>query len=195
MLVVVIGLVTLAQFILHGTWVLYTGFRFGWGPQENGLSLFVVGLASAVMQGLLLGWMLKRIGERQLVIGGMVSGLFAYTFYGLATQGWMMYAIIAANLLAFAVGPSLNAIVSKAADPRQQGLAMGSLSSLASLMAVIAPMIGAPLLAEVSHLPAGDWRIGAPFFLSAALQAAALVLAVTHFRRHRPVPHVSVDAP
>ena len=62
---------------------------------------------------------------------------------------------------------------------------MGSLSSLASLMAVIAPMMGAPLLAEVSHLPAGDWRIGAPFFLSAALQAAALALAVLHFRRHR----------
>ena len=195
MLVVVIGLVTLAQFILHGTWVLYTGFRFGWGPQENGLSLFVVGLASAVMQGLLLGWLLKRIGERRVVVAGMVSGLFAYTFYGLATQGWMMYAIIASNLLAFAVGPSLNAIVSKAADPRQQGLAMGSLSSLASLMAVIAPLLGAPLLAEVSHLPAGDWRIGAPFFLSAALQAAALVLAVIHFRRHRPAPHVAIDAP
>ena len=193
-LVVVIGLVALAQFILHGTWVLYTGFRFGWGPQENGLSLFVVGLASAVMQGLLLGWLHRRVGERRLVIAGMVSGFFAFTLYGLATHGWMMYAIIASNLLAFAVGPSLNAIVSKAADPRQQGLAMGSLSSLASLMAVIAPLLGAPLLAEVSHLPAGDWRIGAPFFLSAALQAAALVLAMIHFRRRPRVPHVALDA-
>ena len=190
-LVVVIGLVTLAQFILHGTWVLYTGFRFGWGPRENGLSLFVVGLASAVMQGLLLGWLLKRLGERRLVIAGMVSGLVAFTLYGLATQGWMMYAIIGANLLGFSVAPSLNALVSKAADPREQGLAMGSLSSLGSLMAVIAPMMGAPLLAAVSHLPAGDWRIGAPFFLSAALQAGALLLAVIHFRRHRPTPHVA----
>jgi DHA1 family tetracycline resistance protein-like MFS transporter len=190
-LVVVIGLVTLAQFILHGTWVLYTGFRFGWGPRENGLSLFVVGLASAVMQGLLLGWLLKRLGERRLVIAGMVSGLVAFTLYGLATQGWMMYAIIGANLLGFSVAPSLNAVVSKAADPREQGLAMGSLSSLGSLMAVIAPMMGAPLLAAVSHLPAGDWRIGAPFFLSAALQAGALLLAVIHFRRHRPTPHVA----
>jgi DHA1 family tetracycline resistance protein-like MFS transporter len=194
-LVVVIGLVTLAQFILHGVWVLYTGFRFGWGPQENGLSLFVVGLASAVMQGLLLGSLLKRLGERRLVVAGMVSGLFAFALYGLATRGWMMYAIIAANLLAFAVGPALNAIVSKAADPREQGLAMGSLSSLASLMAVVAPLLGAPLLAEATHLPAGDWRIGAPFFLSAALQAVALVLAVRHFRRHAPAPHVAVDRP
>jgi MFS transporter, DHA1 family, tetracycline resistance protein len=194
MLVAVIGLVTLAQFILHGTWVLYTNFRFGWGPRETGLSLFVVGLASAVMQGVLLGWLLKKIGERRVVLAGMASGLIAYALYGLATQGWMMYAIIASNVLAFAVGPALNAIVSKAADPREQGLAMGSLSSLGSLMAVVAPMIGAPLLAEVSHLPAGDWRIGAPFFLSAALQVAALALAVRHFRRHRPAPgpHVTI---
>ena len=192
-LVVVIGLVSLAQFILHGTWVLYTEFRFGWGPRENGLSLFVVGLASAVMQGLLLGWLLKRLGERRLVIAGMLSGLVAFTLYGLATAGWMMYAIIGANLLGFAVAPGLNALVSKAADPREQGLAMGSLSSLGSLMAVIAPMMGAPLLAAVSHLPAGDWRIGAPFFLSATLQVIALLLAVVHFRRHRPAPHVAAD--
>ena len=192
-LVAVIGLVTLAQFILHGTWVLYTGFRFGWGPRENGLSLFVVGLASAMMQGVLLGRLLKRLGERRLVVAGLVSGLFAFVLYGVATEGWMMYAIIGANLLAFAVGPALNAVVSKAADAREQGLAMGSLSSLASLMAVIAPLMGAPLLAEVSHLPAGDWRIGAPFFLSASLQLGALLLAIRHFRRHPPIqaPHVA----
>lgn len=196
-LVAVIGLVTLAQFILHGTWVLYTDFRFGWGPRETGMSLFVVGLASAVTQGLLLGWLLKRVGERRVVMIGMVSGLFAYMLYGLATHGWMMYAIIGANLLAFAVGPGLNALVSKAADPREQGLAMGSLSSLASLMAVIAPMMGAPLLAEVSHLPPGDWRIGAPFFLSALLQLGALGLATVHFRRHPPAiaPHTAAGNP
>ncbi len=183
-LVAVIALITLAQFILHGTWVLYTGFRFDWGPRENGMSLFVVGLASALMQGLLLGWLLKRIGERRLVIAGVVSGLIAFTCYGLATRGWMMYAIIAANLLAFAVGPALNAIVSKAADPREQGLAMGSLSALGSLMAVLAPMMGVPLLAEASHLAPGDWRIGAPFFLSAILQSIALLLVLVHFRNH-----------
>ena len=43
----------------------------------------------------------------------------------------------------------------------------------------------APLLAMVSHLPRGDWRIGAPFFFCAALQAVSLYLAVLHLRRHR----------
>jgi DHA1 family tetracycline resistance protein-like MFS transporter len=84
----------------------------------------------------------------------------------------------------------LTAIVSKAADAREQGLAMGALSSLGSLVAVIAPMLGAPLLAEVSHLPPSDWRVGAPFFLSALLSAVALALAGWHFAHHRRQPQV-----
>jgi DHA1 family tetracycline resistance protein-like MFS transporter len=192
-LVGVIGLASLAQFILHTTWVLYTQFRFDWGPRQVGLSLFVVGLTAALVQGGLLGWLLRQFGERRLVIAGLVSGTLAYVAYGLTTVGWLMYVFIFANLLAFAIGPALSAIVSKAADPKEQGLAMGSLSSMNSLLGATAPLIGAPLLAEASHLPAGDWRIGAPFFMSAALSLLALTLAIVHFRRHpaKAVAHVA----
>lgn len=184
-LVAVIALFTLAQFILHGTWVLFTQFRLGWGPLESGLSLAVVGINAVLVQGVLLGWLLKRWGERRIVRAGLISGLLAYLAYGFVTAGWLMYLIILANLLSFAVGPAMNAIVSKAASATEQGLAMGSLASLSSLMAVIAPFLGTPLLAASSHLPASDWRLGAPLFLSAALQAIALVLALRHFRLHR----------
>ncbi len=192
-LVAVIAVANLAQFILHSTWVLFTNFRFDWGPRETGLSLFAVGVMAALVQGGLLGRLMKSLGERRLVIAGLTSGTLAYVAYGLTTAGWMMYVVIVANLLAFAVGPALSAIVSKAADPSEQGLAMGSLTSLSALMAVLAPFIGTPLLAGVSHLPAGDWRIGAPFFMSALLSFTALMLAIVHFRRHRATaaPHVA----
>ncbi len=186
LLVVVYGLINLAQFILHTNWVLYTNFRFDWGPRESGLSLFVVGLMAVLVQGVLLGHLVRRFGERRMALVGIGSWVLAFIAWGSATQSWMMYAIIFANLLAFAAAPSLQALVSKAADPTEQGRTMGALSSLASLMVVIAPMIGAPVLAEVSHLPAGDWRIGAPFFVSAALQTVALALAAWQFSRPRP---------
>ena len=51
-LVAVVMLASLAQFTLHTTWVLYTQFKFGWGPLQNGWSMFAVGLTSAVVQGL-----------------------------------------------------------------------------------------------------------------------------------------------
>ena len=195
LLVAVIALANLAQFILHGVWVLYTNFRFDWGPRETGLSLFCVGLAVAVVQGGLLRVLLRHLGERRLIIAGLASGTLAYVAYGLATAGWAIYALILANLLAFAVGPALNAIVSRATDPSEQGLAMGALASLGSLMAVLAPLLGTPLLAAGSHYPADDWRVGAPFFLSGALACAALALAALHFAR-TPAPRgTAADAP
>jgi DHA1 family tetracycline resistance protein-like MFS transporter len=163
--------------------VLYTGFRFGWGPGENGVALFVVGLASAIVQGVLLSRLLKWMGEANLAIAGLASGVIAFLLYGLAQQGWMMYGIIFANILSFAVAPALQSLVSKAFDPAQQGYVMGSLSSINSLVLVVAPLIGTTLLAQASHLPAHDWRLGATFFLSAVLQLVALGLA---WKRLRP---------
>ncbi|UXY14468.1 TCR/Tet family MFS transporter [Chitiniphilus purpureus] len=184
-LIAVYTLFMLAQFVLHTTWVLYNTFRFGWGPSENGLSLFIVGLVGAVVQGALLSRLL-RWGERQVVYAGFASATVAYVAYGLATEGWMMYCIIFANLLSFAATPALQAIISKEVPPQQQGVAMGSLNSISSLMLVVAPVLSTPLLAHVSHYPRTDWRIGATFFLSAALQGSTLLLAWLHFRR-RPV--------
>jgi DHA1 family tetracycline resistance protein-like MFS transporter len=188
LLVVVLAFAGLAQFTLYTTWVLYTTFKFGWGPTENGWSLFAVGVVSAFVQGYLLGKLLKRFTQQRLAVLGLVSSTLAYALWGLASEGWHMYAVIFANLLGGTVAASLQGIISGAADGKHQGQTMGSVSSLNSLMAVVAPAIGAPLLAMVSHFPAGDWRIGAPFFACAALQGAALVLAWLHFRRSPGVP-------
>ena len=60
-------------------------------------------------------------------------------------------------------------------------------------MAVVAPLLGAPLLGLVSHYPRGDWRIGAPFYFCAILQAGSLFMAVRHFRQHRRTLGVSEE--
>jgi MFS transporter, DHA1 family, tetracycline resistance protein len=185
MLVAVLGCAALAQFTLYTTWVLYNTFRFGWGPAENGWSLFAVGIVSALVQGVLLGKLLKKFSRERLAVMGLASSALGFLFWGLATEGWMMYAVIFANVLGGVVAASLQGIVSNAADAKSQGQTMGAVSALSSLMAVIAPTLGAPLLGMVSHLPRDDWRVGAPFFFCAALQAAALVLAWLHFRKGR----------
>jgi DHA1 family tetracycline resistance protein-like MFS transporter len=184
-LVAVVACSGLAQFILYTSWVLYTTFKFGWGPLENGWSLAAVGVVSAIVQGLLLGRLLKRYSPRRLAVLGLVSSTLAYLLWGAASQGWMMFAVIFVNLLGATVTASIQSIISSAASARNQGQALGAVSGLNSLMAVLAPLISAPLLAMVSHLPKGDWRIGAPFYFCALLQAAALILAVAHFRRER----------
>ena len=182
LLVGVLGFAGLAQFSLYTVWVLYGSLRFGWGPSENGWPLFAVGLVSALVQGVLLGRLLKRLGAQRLATIGLLSSSLAFLGWGLATQPWMMYAVIAANLLGAAVSASLQGLVSAAADEHNQGETLGAVGSLNSLAAVVAPALAAPLMATVSHLPPTDWRIGAPMFFCAALQALALVLAYLHFR-------------
>ena len=184
-LVLVFALVVLAQLILQTTWVLFTHFRFGWGPRENGFALFCVGVVAAVVQGALLGPLLRRFGEVRLALTGLSVGAIAYLLYGLAPQGWIMYAIIVGNFLSFAAGPALQGIVSNAVGPREQGVTMGALNSIQSIMFVVAPAIGTPLLAQVSHLPPSDWKVGVTFFVSATLQAVALVVARRHFAFQR----------
>ena len=181
----VIACTGLAQGVLYNVWVLHNTFKFGWDTQANGWSLAAVGVVSVIVQGFLLGKLLKRFPPRRLVVMGLVSSTCAYFLWGLASQGWMMYAIIFANLLGFTVTASVQSLVSSAADAKTQGQTMGSVSSLNSLTAVAAPVLASPVLMAVSHLPQGDWRIGAPLYFGAALQFTALLLAWLHFRSTR----------
>jgi DHA1 family tetracycline resistance protein-like MFS transporter len=182
-LVVVFTLVTFAQMTLQSTFVLYTSFRFGWGPADNGLALFCVGLSSIVVQAGLLAFLIRRVGEVRLTLLGMSSGALAFLLYGLATQGWLIYVIILCNLLSFAAGPALQGIVSKSSTPREQGELMGSLQSISSLALVIMPLVGTAILGAVSHLPPGDWRVGSSFYMCAGMQALAIAIAWRVFRK------------
>lgn len=184
-LVIVFTLSALAQMMLQSTWVLYTTFRFNWGTFDNGMALFCVGLAASVVQAVLLAPLIRRFGEPRLAVLGLASGGITYVLYGLATQGWMMYVFILCNLFAFAAGPALQAMISKASPAEEQGELMGSLQSINSLGIVFMPLLGTAILARVSHLPAQDWRIGTTFFVCAAMQALALLVARRWFASHQ----------
>lgn len=171
----------------QGTWVLYTTFRFGWTPRDNGMALFCVGLATVIVQAWLLAPLLRRFGEARLAVLGLASGALAYVLYGLAREGWMMYVFICCNLLAFAAGPALQGIISRTTPAGEQGELMGSLQSINSFGGVVMPLIGSAILGAASHLPPGDPRIGSTFFLSAAMQALAVLAALRYFRRAPPV--------
>jgi MFS transporter, DHA1 family, tetracycline resistance protein len=184
-LVIALAFNLLPQFLLQSLWVLYTSFKFGWGSLQNGFSLFCVGLVAMVVQGGLLGPLLSALGERRMVLIGLTSGVLAYAGYGLATQGWMMFAIIACNFMAYVTVTTLQGIVSKAARPEEQGRTLATLTSMGSLLGVLAPIVGNTLFGQLTRLPATDWRVGAPLFLASALQALALLIAWRHFAAHR----------
>ncbi|WP_379162604.1 MFS transporter [Paenibacillus sp. sgz5001063] len=188
-LVVVWVFFQLAFAMMIETWVLYTTFRFGWSASMNGLAMCSVGLATAIVQGGLMGALVKRYGEERTVLIGLFMAVVGYTLYGLAPQGWMMFPIIFVSLIMYATGPALLAIVSKTTKPTEQGAIIGALMSVRMLMVVIGPLMAVPLLGLVAHqvgnLPRSDMRLGVVFFICAFLQIVCLLLGYLRFSRMR----------
>ncbi len=194
-LIIVFALASFAQILQQTTWVLYTHFKFGWGPKENGIALFLVGLTAAVVQAAMLPRLIRAMGEVKLSLIGMAVAVVAYFANGLASAGWVIYVLVVANFLSYAAGPALQAIVSKATDPREQGALMGSLQSLSSVSIVIAPIVSTVILAEVSHYPMSDWRLGAVFYLAAFLQLIGVLLAWRFFAQRGIPVHPANQSP
>ena len=184
-LVIVFALFSLAHMAMIQNWALYTHFRFGWGTFENGFLLFFVGLISTVVQGGLLGRLVKRFGEERLALTAIGINVLVQTGYGLAQRGWMMFPILFCSVLTFTTGPAIQGVVSKSADPTAQGVTLGAMQSINSLAAVVGPLIAGQILAQVSALPPTDIRVGAHFFFCATLNLLAFLLAWR--RLSRPV--------
>jgi len=175
-------LVNLAQFGLHATWVLYVTYRYGWDTFHVGMSLAVVGIGAAVVQGGLARTLIPALGERRSLVLGLGLAVCTFAGYGLAPQGWMIYVIILIGSLAGISQPAAQALITKAVRADEQGAVQGTLTSLQSLAGIGGPIIGGLVFAFAisgsRELP------GAPFFVGSALIAAGL--GVTTWALGRP---------
>ncbi len=176
--------IVLGQRGLETVWVLYTGHKFGWDELANGLSLALVGVMAAVVQGKLVQPVVGRLGERRAILGGLGVAVATFLGYGLATEGWMLVAFIVLGSIGGVAGPAIQGLVAGAVDPREQGKVQGGLQSVMSLTGIFAPMIFAGGL--FSYFTSADAPFelpGAPFLLGAAMYVAALFVLVRLFRR------------
>lgn len=79
--------------------MLYTGYRFGWGPQANGFVLAAVGISQAVVEGFLLHHVTDRMGARRTAITGYGAGALGYALLALALTGWTILPAVMAPLV------------------------------------------------------------------------------------------------
>ncbi len=182
LLIAVIAVSSFAQSMLHSTWTLYTDYRYGWTPFDIGISLVCIGAVSVVMQGFLMRVFIRRIGEKKVVLCGLLTGALAYLGFGLVTQGSWLYVIIFLNFMSVAVPPTLNGMVSENISANDQGISLGAISSLNSLIGVIAPLIGTPLLVHTVHQDPQSMLSGLVYFICAGLLLMAFFIALVQFR-------------
>jgi DHA1 family tetracycline resistance protein-like MFS transporter len=183
--------VYLGHSILQSIWAIYGQARFGWSAFEVGMSLTVVGVMTALVQGGLIRVIMPRLRERRAMLCGLLMSVLAMVGYGAATRGWMMYAIIVVSSLGGLAGPATQSLISREVGPSEQGEVQGSLASLMSVTSMIAPLLGTALFARFSPADASPHIPGAPFFLAACLNACGLLLALRLFARRPQVEAAS----
>jgi DHA1 family tetracycline resistance protein-like MFS transporter len=183
--------------IMTTSFSLYTMFRFGYDAQHTGYLFAYVGIIAVIIQGGLIGRLVKRFGEMPLVIVGafcFAISLFAVPFVGPAAGGLAALLIgggvfSAGNSLAT---PALTSLASKSVGPEEQGTTLGVTQSVASLARAVGPSLAAVLInSSVAHLGAdgephymSDHSLFVTFWTGAAIMLLAFFLAFYFSQSH-----------
>jgi DHA1 family tetracycline resistance protein-like MFS transporter len=167
-LAITIFFCALAQQALQSTWILYNGKRFQWDSFQNGLSMTAVGVLTFIMQAGLVRYLTSALGPRRSIFLGLGAAALSHTLYGLATEGWMMYAFMLIGCFAGLVQPVAQATIARTVPPNEQGTVQGSIASLGSIAAVCAPPVATGLFGFFSSENAPIYLPGISFFLGSA---------------------------
>jgi DHA1 family tetracycline resistance protein-like MFS transporter len=163
---------------LPSTWTWMTMAKFGWGEREMGISLAVLGLGTAVVQGGLVGIFTRKLGEFRSALIGLSAGSIGFMGYALSTEPWMLFASVPVACLIGLTMPSIRAMLSRQVPANAQGELQGAIAGIVSFTALVTPFTMTHLFSfsmEQMQFP------GAPFIAA----AASLVLGTVLLTRSR----------
>jgi DHA1 family tetracycline resistance protein-like MFS transporter len=178
----------LSHVVLPVVFVLYAGWRYGWDEATLGLSLALVGVCSAFVQGVLVGPAVARLGERRALLLGLACGAIGFVGFGLAPSGpWFLLCLPVFALWDLS-GPALQGLATRRVGAEEQGRLQGAFGSLQGVAGLIGP--GLFTLAFTFAIASVGWLglPGLPFLIAGALVAAAAVLAERATRAEAPAP-------
>jgi MFS transporter, DHA1 family, tetracycline resistance protein len=167
----------LAHAVLPIVSVLYLFYRYGWDERAVGLVLAGVGICSMVVQGALIGPVIKRFGERASLIVGQVFGVAGFFIYGAASTGVLFLAGIPFMALWGLASPAALALMSRHVGPDEQGQLQGANASIQGISSLLGPGLFSLTFSYAIRPELGLQLPGAPFLLAALLLLIAAVIA------------------
>ncbi|MDX6612069.1 MAG: transporter, family, tetracycline resistance protein [Blastocatellia bacterium] len=192
--------------IMTTSFSLYTMFRFGYDAQHNGWLFAYVGLIAVIIQGVLIGRLVKRFGEMPLVIIGALffaGSLFAVPFVG-PQHGGVLALLVGGGI--FAMGnslatPALTSLASKSVGEAEQGTVLGVTQSVASLARAVGPALAAFLIHDALAHPGADrlphfmsdHSLIVTFWTASAIMFVTFLIAM-YFARINAATHAESDA-
>lgn len=159
---------TLAFANLEGTFAMLTHVRLGFDSRHVGYVFAYIGVLGAVLQGVLMGRLVKRFGEMTLLRTGAFLLALGLLGTGEVVSVWMLLATV--PLVSIGNGlmtPSLSSLVSQSCEPHERGSVIGMQQSLSALSRMLGPAMGGFLFEHFS--PAMPYRVAAALLVLVVL--------------------------
>lgn len=182
-LLIVLLLYQLAFSTYPAIWSFFTTAQFGWAKWQIGASLAVFGISMALVQSVLIRWMIQQFGEAYTVTAGFGFALTSFAVLGVITSGAATMVLIPFAALAAMAVPALQAIMSKQTAEDAQGELQGIFTSVNALAMILSPLMMTQIFAAFTAEGAVLRLPGAPFLAAFILALAGLGLFLRSQRK------------
>lgn len=187
-LIISFFLLYIASHAVQSTWSYYNIEKFNWTESQVGISLAVVGIMVAFVQGVLIRRAIPALGQNRSVLIGFLIYSAGMILFAFATQGWQMYAFTVIYCLGGIAGPALQGYISSHVPPSEQGELQGALTSMISVTSIFGPLLMTYLFAWFTK-PGNPRFPGAPFIMGALLLMVSALLAYRSMNRGHVIKH------
>ena len=177
-----LGLFNFAHWVYPATFSYFGAVRYGWDPAMLGWSLAAVGIGSTIVQGGLVGPIIKRFGATNTTVFGFLVCVVTFAAYAAATEGWMVFLIIPFGAFAGVLGPAMNQIMTARTPKNAQGELQGAIASVQSLSNIFAPLAMTQTFHYFTSANAPAYFPGAAFTLASVFCAISLIPLIRGLR-------------
>lgn len=176
-----------ASHAVHGNWSFYTMYRYDWDERMVGISLGVIGLLVAVVQGGLVRFVNPRIGNGKSILIGFALNAIGQFLIAFAVQEWMVFLFLIPYCLGGLAGPAIQSEITNHVPANEQGQIQGTLASLNSATATFGPLVMTTIFYYFTHDTAPFKFPGAPFVLASLLMIMAWIMAYKGLKRTQSI--------
>jgi MFS family permease len=163
--------------IMTTLFALFTARRLGYDAHANGYLFGFIGIVTVIVQGGLIGRMVKIFGETNLARTGLLLTAASLAFLPwCGNLGWLLVACVGLSCGTGFASPPLNGLASQMIDRSWQGRALGVLQSAGSAARLLGPLLGGWLLMFDLRKPVSHYG-ETPFYAAAFLCFIGVVLA------------------
>ena len=189
-LIIVMFIYNIGHHVYPSNWNFYTIEKFAWTPFEVGLSMALVGLLMAFMQGYVIRIVIPKWGSAKTAFFGFIAAGTAYVGIAFAPTSLSVYIWCGMSALAGLVGPAIAGIMSNQVPQNEQGELQGINASVGSIAAIIGPLLMTQSFAFFTGPSTPVYFPGIAFLIAACLTAVAVAIFALNVR----VLDLSTDA-